>query len=59
MESIENLLEVNNQFYSGLPLSFAMGAATSRPGERLEAVVEARRSPDVRGEARPLRSRCR
>ena len=40
MEGIENLLEVNNQFYSGLPLSFSMGMATSEPGERLEAVVK-------------------
>jgi diguanylate cyclase (GGDEF)-like protein len=40
MESIESLLEVNNQFYTGLSLSFAMGAATSEPGERLEAVVK-------------------
>lgn len=40
VESIENLLEVNNQFYTGLPLSFAMGMATSEPGERLEAVVK-------------------
>ncbi|QRM31009.1 sensor domain-containing diguanylate cyclase [Microvirga sp. VF16] len=40
MESIENLLEVNNQFYTGLPLNFAMGAATSQPGERLETVVK-------------------
>jgi len=40
MDGIENLLEVNNQFYTGLPLSFAMGAATSRPGERLEGVVK-------------------
>ena len=40
MDSIENLLEVNNQFYTGLPLSFAMGAATSQPGERLEGVVK-------------------
>ena len=39
MESIENLLEVNNQFYSGRPLSFSMGMATSRSGERLEAVA--------------------
>jgi diguanylate cyclase (GGDEF)-like protein len=39
MESIENLLEVNNQFYSGRPLSFSIGMATSRPGERLEAVA--------------------
>ncbi|MCG7391495.1 GGDEF domain-containing protein [Microvirga sp. ACRRW] len=40
IESIENLLEVNNQFYTGLPLSFAIGLATSEPGERLEAVVK-------------------
>jgi len=40
MDSIENLLEVNNQFYTGLPLRFAMGTATSQPGERLEAVVK-------------------
>lgn len=39
-ESIENLLEVNNQFYTGLPLNFSMGIATSAPGERLEAVVK-------------------
>ena len=39
MESIENLLEVNNQFYSGRPLSFSMGMATSRSGERLEAAA--------------------
>ncbi len=38
MESIENLLEVNNQFYSGRPLSFSMGMATGEPGERLENV---------------------
>jgi len=40
LESIENLLEVNNQFYTGLPLSFSMGLATSEPGERLESVVK-------------------
>ena len=40
LESIENLLEVNNQFYTGLTLSFSMGIATSEPGERLEAVVK-------------------
>jgi diguanylate cyclase (GGDEF)-like protein len=39
MESVENLLEVNNQFYSGRPLSFSIGMATSQPGERLEAVA--------------------
>ncbi|EIM28178.1 sensor domain-containing diguanylate cyclase [Microvirga lotononidis] len=40
VEAIETLLEVNNQFYTGLPLRFAMGTATSQPGERLEAVVK-------------------
>jgi diguanylate cyclase (GGDEF)-like protein len=40
LESIENLLEVNNQFYTGLPLSFSMGAATAERGERLEEVVK-------------------
>lgn len=40
LESIENLLEVNNQFYTGLPLSFSMGLATGEPGERLESVVK-------------------
>jgi PleD family two-component response regulator len=34
------MLEVNDQLYTGLPLSFSMGAATSQPGERLEAVVK-------------------
>ncbi|HTD04567.1 sensor domain-containing diguanylate cyclase [Undibacterium sp.] len=40
MESIQELIEINNQYYSGSPLSFSMGAATSQPGERLEAVVQ-------------------
>jgi PleD family two-component response regulator len=40
MESIENLVEVNNQFYSGITLSFSMGMATSTPGERLESVAK-------------------
>jgi len=40
LESIENLLEVNNQFYTGLPLNFSIGIATSEPGERLESVVK-------------------
>ena len=40
MESIRQLVEVNNQFYSGMPLSFAMGAATSKDGERLEAMLQ-------------------
>ena len=40
MEGIEKLAELNNQFYSGLTLSFSMGAATRLPGERLEDVVK-------------------
>jgi diguanylate cyclase (GGDEF)-like protein len=40
IESIRQLLEVNNQFYSGMPLSFAMGAATAHEGERLEPMLQ-------------------
>ena len=40
MEEIEKLVELNNQFYTGLSLSFALGAATSQPGERLEQVIK-------------------
>jgi diguanylate cyclase (GGDEF)-like protein len=39
MAAIDNLVALNNQYYATFPLSFAVGAATSRPGERLEAVV--------------------
>ena len=38
-EDIHRLCELNNQFYSATPLSFSMGVATSRPGERLESVA--------------------
>lgn len=37
---IEKLAELNNQFYVGLPLSFALGRATSGPGERLDTTVK-------------------
>ena len=40
IDSIRQLLEVNNQFYSGMPLSFAMGAATAQDGERLEVMLQ-------------------
>jgi diguanylate cyclase (GGDEF)-like protein/PAS domain S-box-containing protein len=40
MDSIRQLLEVNNQFYSGMPLSFAMGAATAHEGQRLEPMLQ-------------------
>lgn len=40
LDNIHKLIELNNQFYTGQPLSLAMGAATSAPGERLEAVLK-------------------
>jgi diguanylate cyclase (GGDEF)-like protein len=39
IESIVKLAALNNQFYTGRPLTLAIGAATSKPGERLEAIV--------------------
>jgi diguanylate cyclase (GGDEF)-like protein len=38
MERIQTLLQLNNQFYSGLDLSLSMGSATTQPGERLESL---------------------
>jgi diguanylate cyclase (GGDEF)-like protein len=40
METIQNLVELNNQFYSAAPLNLSIGAATSLPGERLEEVAK-------------------
>jgi diguanylate cyclase (GGDEF)-like protein len=37
--AIGELVTLNNQYYSRTELSFAIGAATSGPGERLEGVV--------------------
>lgn len=39
VERLHELVAVNNQFHQSSVLSFATGAATSRAGERLEAVV--------------------
>jgi len=39
IDEIDRLVEVNNQFYPGIPLSLSMGAATSFVGERLEDVA--------------------
>ncbi len=39
METIQKLAELNNQFYSAVPINLSLGAATSRPGERLEDVA--------------------
>ncbi|MCA1327110.1 sensor domain-containing diguanylate cyclase [Herbaspirillum sp. alder98] len=40
IEQIQQLVDLNNQFYSGVAVSLSMGAATAVPGERLEAVVQ-------------------
>lgn len=40
METIEKLVELNNQFYSARPLNLSLGVATSEPGERLESVAK-------------------
>ena len=40
MRVILDLVAINNEFYTDLPLSLSMGIATSQPGERLEAVVK-------------------
>jgi diguanylate cyclase (GGDEF)-like protein len=39
VERIHRLADLNNQYYVGRLLSFAIGAATSQPGERLEATA--------------------
>ena len=40
IDNIEKLVTINNQFYSGSTLSFAVGASTARSGERLEEAVK-------------------
>ncbi|MCC8396653.1 sensor domain-containing diguanylate cyclase [Paraburkholderia sp. MMS20-SJTR3] len=40
IDAIRQLVELNNQFYPGSPLSFSMGAATCQRGDRLEAGVQ-------------------
>jgi diguanylate cyclase (GGDEF)-like protein len=40
VDAIRQLVELNNQFYPGSPLSFSMGAATCQRGDRLEAGVQ-------------------
>jgi diguanylate cyclase (GGDEF)-like protein len=39
IETIQNLVELNNQFYSAVPIKLSIGAATAAPNERLEAVA--------------------
>ncbi|UDL94226.1 sensor domain-containing diguanylate cyclase [Lichenihabitans sp. PAMC28606] len=40
IDTINQMIDINNQFHSESILSFSMGVATSRPGERLEALVK-------------------
>ena len=40
LETIKELLKINNQFYSNAPISMSWGIATSEPGDTLEAVVK-------------------
>lgn len=39
LHSLAEIIELNNQFHTGSPLSLSIGTATSQPGERLEAVA--------------------
>jgi diguanylate cyclase (GGDEF)-like protein len=39
VETIQNLVELNNQFYSAVPIDLSIGVATSLPEERLEDVA--------------------
>lgn len=39
VDTIHELLKINNQFYSNAPLSISVGAATSESGETIEAMV--------------------
>lgn len=40
VEDIRRLVDINNQFYSRIPLNLSIGAATSEPGEKLESVAK-------------------
>jgi len=40
VETIEKLVEINNQFYTVTPLSLSVGVATARSGDRLESVAK-------------------
>jgi diguanylate cyclase (GGDEF)-like protein len=40
VETINEILKINNQFYSDAVLSVSMGTATSEPGESMEAMMK-------------------
>jgi diguanylate cyclase (GGDEF)-like protein len=39
LDTINELVKINNQFYSNAPLSLSVGLATSEPGETMESMV--------------------
>ncbi|MEP7295681.1 MAG: diguanylate cyclase [Burkholderiales bacterium] len=39
MARVQSLIELNNSYYPGAPLSMALGCATAQKGERLEATM--------------------
>ncbi len=39
LDTLHELVELNNQFHSGDPLRFSVGVAVSQPGERLETAL--------------------
>ena len=40
VDTINELLKINNQFYSTAPLGISLGVATSEPGETMEALIK-------------------
>ena len=40
VDTINELLKINNQFYSTAPLGISLGFATSEPGESMEALIK-------------------
>jgi diguanylate cyclase (GGDEF)-like protein len=40
VDTLNELLKINNQFYSNAPLSISLGVATSEPGEAMESLVK-------------------
>ncbi len=40
LNTLNELIEINNQYYPEIPLSVSAGISTSEPGDRLEQVVK-------------------
>jgi PleD family two-component response regulator len=39
VDQLAGLIEINNQYYSSVPLRISLGLATAEPNERLEATI--------------------